>query len=139
MTERFLLDTNVVIDLLRKRPSCVNWLTNIPSDSILYISGWTLLELIKEKKSKKEMAEACAKLQQYTVAWPTPERCDEIPNLLIQYFHGQRDSDGRLKGNAIFDSLIFVTSKSYGLTLVTMDSDFDFAVGQIQIIKLQKS
>lgn len=138
MTESYLLDSAVILELIRNRPKAVEWLKSIPSDSALAISGWTLIEFLKEKKSRKEMKEVIAKFQQYQVVWPTPERCNEVFTLLVDKYHSERNPDGTLKGNAIFDSLIYLTTKSYDFTLVTTDSGFD-SFKDIKIIKLKSS
>ncbi len=122
----YLLDSNVVLELLRNRVEAVTWLNGISPDSEIFISGWTIIEFMKEKNSKQEMTDVQSKLQQYQIAWPRPENCNEVPIILINHFHSQRDKDKKLKGSAIYDTLIYVTAKSYGLTLVTMDTDFNF-------------
>ena|SRR3989344_8043424 len=139
MTETYLLDTSAVVELLRNRPKVIEWLRSIPSDSILAISGWTVIELLKEKKGKYGMNEVVAKLQQYQTVWPNPEICNEIFGLLINKYHSERSkTDGKLSGNAIFDSMIYLTTKSYNFTLVTMDSGFD-SFEDIKVKKLKSS
>lgn len=138
MTDTYLLDSCVVLEILRNRPKAIQWLQNLPSDSILAISGWTLIEFLKEKKSRKEMTEVISKLQEYQTVWPNPDICNEIFVLLVNKFHTERESDGTLKGNAIFDSMIYLTVKSYNYTFVTIDSDFD-SFKDIRIIKLDHS
>ncbi len=138
MTESYLLDSSVILELIRNRPKAVEWLKSIPSDSLLTISGWTLIEFLKEKKSRQEMREVIAKFQQYQIVWPAPERCNEIFTLLVDKYHSERNPDGTLKGNAIFDALIYLTTKSYDFTLVTMDSGFS-SFKDIKIIKLKSS
>ncbi|HAB52197.1 MAG TPA: hypothetical protein DCE80_08530 [Ignavibacteriales bacterium] len=138
MTETYLLDSCIVIELLRERPKVMEWLESISEDSNLAISGWTLLELMKEKTSKQEMTDVIAKLQSYQILWPSPDKCNEVPSILIQYYHTERDTAGKLKGNAIFDALIYVTAKSYSVKLVTMNGGFGF-VSDITVIRLPSS
>ena len=138
MTETYMLDSCVVLEILRERPKVMEWLRSIPSDSVLTISGWTLIEFLKEKKSRREMKEITAKFQQYQTMWPIPERCNEIFTLLIDRYHSERNADGKLSGNAIFDALIYLTTKSYDFTLVTIDSGFD-SFEDIKIIKIKSS
>ena len=138
MTETYLLDSSALIEMLRNKPKAIEWLRSIPSDSVLAISGWTIIEFLKEKTSRKEMREVISKLQEYQVVWPNPEMCNEIFGLLVDKYHTERSSDRKLKGTAIFDSMIYLTTKSNNCTLVTMDSGFD-SFSDIKKIKLESS
>ena len=85
------------------------------------------------------MENCLRKLLNYKILWPKPEQCDEIPSLLIKHFSSKRDKNGTIKGNAIFDCLIYETSKSNNTpTIVTRDSDFEF-IKDVEVLNLQKN
>ena len=91
MPNEYLLDTCAIIELLNGQDKIKLWVQN-NSDAILNISGWTIIELLKYKKSKAEMEITLRKITQYKVLWTKPEIADEIPTLLTNQFHTQRNS-----------------------------------------------
>lgn len=133
--DMFLLDTCFILELLGNRPKAVAWLENHKNEKI-FIPGWVIIELMKGKKSKKEMEQVISVLKTRECVWPKEKFCEEIPEKLVA-LHTQRTPDGKLQGNAIFDVLIYITAKSHGLTLVTMDTDFerDFKDLSVETIK----
>jgi predicted nucleic acid-binding protein len=135
----YLLDTCIIIEILRGNEKTLLWLRELNDTDTIAISGWTILELLKEKKSKTEMENCLRKLlAKYKIFWTKPEFCDEIPELLIKHFHTQRENNGKLKGNCVFDCFIYETSKSNNnLIIVTRNGDFDF-VKDVEILNLNK-
>lgn len=136
MTE-YLLDTCIVLEIVQGNEKTKLWLESLDEEDKIFISGWTILELIKEKKSKEDMQNCLKKLLQYKVLWTKPEFCDDIPHILIDHFRGERDTGGSVKGNAIFDCLIYTTSKSNNNPIiVTRDGHFNF-VQDVEVLNLQ--
>lgn len=136
--KEYILDTCIILELLHGTLETKKWLED-NKESAMYISGWTVIELLQEKRSKQEMENCLKKLvSQWKILWNRPEFSDILPEILIRDFHTQRDDKGKLKGNAIFDALIYVTSKSNNsIPIVTRDGHFDFA-NDIEVINLQK-
>lgn len=126
MRIEYLLDTCIIIEIFHANEKTRKWIED-NSDKVMYISGWTIIELLKDKKGKTEMENCLKKLSQYRVVWNKPEFSDEIPEILTEHFHTQRNTDGSLKGGAIFDVIIYCTAKSNNLTIVTRNGkDFSF-------------
>lgn len=138
MTKEYLLDTCIVIEIFQNNNQTKKWLKD-NSENIMYLSGWTIIELVKDKKSKTEMENCLKKLLQYKIVWNKPEFSDEIPQILIKEFHTQREATTRsLKGSAIFDAVIYCTAKSNNLTIVTRNGkDFEFSK-DVEILNLDK-
>lgn len=136
MLIEYLLDTCIVIELLHGDQGVKKWLED-NREAILNISGWTVVELLKHKKSQKEMQITLKNLTQHKVLWTDPKIADEIPALLINHFHTHRTKEGELSGNAVFDALIYTTAKSYNQKLVTRDKDFN-PLKDIEVINLDK-
>jgi|SRR3989339_511067 len=134
MTE-YLLDTCIVIEMIRGNEKTKLWLTELNPDDKILISGWTILEMLKDQKSKRDMENCVKKFAQYKFLWANPEKCDDIPELLIKYFH----SNNGKRGNCIFDCLIYETAKSNNNPIiVTRDGDFNF-VNDIEVLNLQNN
>jgi len=128
MTTEYLLDTCIIVEIFHGNEKTKKWIED-NTHSVMYISGWTVIELLKDKKSKLEMDNCLKKLLQYRVVWNKPEFSDEIPEILKEEFHTQRENNGSLKGSAIFDAFIYCTAKSNSnLTIVTRNGkDFAFS------------
>jgi predicted nucleic acid-binding protein len=136
MTE-YLLDTCIVLEILQGNEKTLLWLKELNGGDTISISGWTALELLKEKRSKQEM-EVCLRniLAKSKLLWTKPEFCDEIPDLLIREGDKQRDNNLHVKRNFIFDCFIYKTAKSEGTILVTRDKGFK-VFNDIEILFLQ--
>jgi len=137
MPIEYLMDTCIVIELLHGDSRLKKWLED-NKDAQLNTSGWTIIELLKHKKSQTEMKITLKSLTQHKVLWTEPRIAEDIPTLLTEHFHTQRSSDGALSGNAIFDALIYTSAKSYNQKLLTRDKDFD-TLKDIEIVNLDKA
>ena len=49
-----LLDSDVVIDLLREYPPALTWFDTLAADEILYLPGYVVMELIQGCRNKME-------------------------------------------------------------------------------------
>lgn len=130
----FLIDTNVLSELRRKRPnvSVVAWLQHRPA-SQLHVSVLTLGELRKgiEAMPRGERRDSFRR-------WLD----DEVP----RYFAGRvltvdgpvADRWGRLSATAgrplpVIDSLLAATALTHGLSMVTRNS-IDFGLPELRVI-----
>ena len=68
---QLLLDTDVLIDLLRKRPQAIEWAHNLPARP--FLSGVATLEASSASRSLAESREIAAVLSRSAVLWPTDE------------------------------------------------------------------
>jgi predicted nucleic acid-binding protein len=69
-----LLDSDVVIDLVRQHPPAVEWfdtLTELPG-----LPGFVLMELVAGCQSVREMRVLMAQLSRLPVFWPTTSDCE---------------------------------------------------------------
>jgi len=71
-----LLDTDVMIDILRRYPPAVAWLESLGDEEIL-LPGFVVMELLQGCRNKVEQEQIEKTLQAYAVAWPSPETCDK--------------------------------------------------------------
>jgi predicted nucleic acid-binding protein len=69
-----VLDTDVMIDLLRRYQPAIAWLNSLSNEEII-LPGFVIMELIQGCRNKEEQERVERELQSYRVAWPSPETC----------------------------------------------------------------
>ena len=84
-----LLDTDVMIDLLRQYPPAVAWLDSLGEEEIV-LPGFVVMELIQGCEKKAEQRKVERELGAYGVVWPSPEMCDEALSVFIRYHLSHR-------------------------------------------------
>jgi predicted nucleic acid-binding protein len=108
-----LLDSDVMIDLLRNYPPAAQWFDSLPEDEDLAMSGYVVMELIQGCRNKTEQEKVQRELAKYGIVWLSPTDCDAALNLFSAY---------RLIHNAgLLDVLIGQTALSLGVPLYTFN------------------
>ena len=107
-----LLDTDVMIDLLRQYPPAVEWLDSLGSEEII-LPGFVAMELIQGCRDKAEQRELERELHSYGVAWPSPEACNEALSVFANYYLSH--------GLGILDALIGQMAVSLNIDLCTFN------------------
>lgn len=108
-----LLDSDVMIDLLRQYPSAVVWFDTLNDEEDIILLGYVVMELIQGCRNKLEQERLQRELAIYGVAWPTPENCDRALKIFTQY---------RLNHNAgLLDVLIGQTAVALDIPLCTFN------------------
>jgi predicted nucleic acid-binding protein len=79
-----LLDTDIMIDLLRKYHPAVAWLSSLGEEEIV-LPGFVAMELLQGCRNKVEQEKVEATLQNYAIAWPSSETCDEALSLFADF------------------------------------------------------
>ncbi|MEM4725142.1 MAG: PIN domain-containing protein [Candidatus Hadarchaeum sp.] len=80
-----LLDTDVMIDLLRQYSPAVEWLDLLQEDEEIALPGYVLMELIQGCRNRKEQEQLQHAVTPYGVVWPMPADCDKALELFVQY------------------------------------------------------
>lgn len=80
-----LLDTDVMIDLLRQYPPAVAWLESVGDEEIV-LPGFVVMELIQGCRNKQEQDKVEAVLATFRVAWPSPATCDAVLSVFARYY-----------------------------------------------------
>ncbi|MCX6381842.1 MAG: PIN domain-containing protein [Armatimonadetes bacterium] len=70
-TKHLLLDTDVMIDLIRQRPPALNWLRSLPDFPV--VSCFTALELLGGSKDKHEYRVSERLLMNFPILYPMRE------------------------------------------------------------------
>lgn len=71
----FILDTDVVIDILRGYPPAVAWLESLGDEEIA-LPGFVVMELIQGCRDKREQKRLEQRIMSYGILWPEPEHCN---------------------------------------------------------------
>jgi hypothetical protein len=79
-----LLDTDVMIDLLRQYPPAVAWLDSLGEEEII-LPGFVVMELIQGCRNRAEQEKVERELGAYGVVWPSPETCNEALSVFTRY------------------------------------------------------
>lgn len=106
-----LLDSDVLIDLLRNYRSAIEWFDSLHEDEELLVSGYVVMELIQGCRNKAEQERVQRLLGAYGVIWLSAADCDKALEVFVAY---------RLSHNAgVLDILIGQTAIALGLPLYT--------------------
>ena len=107
-----LLDTDIMVDLLRGYPAAVEWLRSLGDEEVC-LPGYVVMELLEGAPDKAAMDSLRRALEPYLVRWPDEEACGRA---LAVY------AEARLShGLSAFDALIGETAKALGLPLHTFN------------------
>ena len=107
-----LLDTDVMIDLLRQYPPAVAWLDSLGEEEI-FLPGFVVMELILGSRNKAEQEIVERELGAYSVAWPSAETCNEALSVFARYHLSH--------GLGILDALIGQIAVAFNLPLCTFN------------------
>lgn len=107
------LDSDVLIDLLRKHPPAMAWFDVLPDDEELVVSGYVVMELIQGCRNRLEQDRVQRELASYGVVWLSEMDCDRALGVFATY---------RLSHNAgLLDVLIGQTAVALGAPLHTFN------------------
>ena len=121
-----LLDTDVMIDLLRQYPPAVAWLDSLGEEEII-LPGFVVMELIQGCGSKAEQKKLERELSPHGVIWPSPEACDRALAVFAEYHLSH--------GVGILDVLIGQTAVEWGLPLCTFNEKHYAVIPGLQTVQ----
>jgi predicted nucleic acid-binding protein len=108
-----LLNSDVVIDLLRKYPPGIAWFDTLDEDEELALPGYVLMELLQGCRNRAEQDKLQRELATCGTAWLSPSSCDDALAVFVEY---------HLSHNAgILDVLIGQTAVALGVPLHTFN------------------
>lgn len=127
-----LLDSDVLIDLLRQYSPAVAWFDALQEDEELAVSGYVVMELIQGCRNKPEQDRVQRELAPYGVVWLSQTDCDRALELFAAY---------RLSHNAgLLDVLIGQTAVAMGTPLYTFNQrHYEFIPGMQTVQPYSKS
>jgi predicted nucleic acid-binding protein len=122
-----LLDSDVMIDLLRQYPPATRWFDTLDDEEELLLPGYVVMELIQGCRNKVEQERLRRELATYGIVWPTPADCDEALDIFTAY---------HLSHNAgLLDVLIGQTAVALGVPLYTFNQKHYRFIPRLQTIQ----
>ncbi len=107
-----ILDTDVMIDLLRQYRPALEWLQSLGEEEII-LPGLVVMELIQGCKNRAEQDKLEKELCAYDVAWLLPETCNGALSVFSRYHLSS--------GLGILDTLIGQMAVGLNLPLYTFN------------------
>ncbi len=80
-----LLDTDVMIDLLRQYPPAMRWLDALDEGEEIVLPGFVVMELVQGCRSKREQRRLLHVLDPYSIIWLSPDECESALQTFIQF------------------------------------------------------
>lgn len=121
-----LLDTDVMIDLLRQYPPAVAWLDSLGAEEII-LPGFVAMELIQGCRDKAEQQELERELRSYGVAWPSPAACNKALSVFTNYHLSH--------GLGILDALIGQMAVTMNVVLCTFNQKHYSVIPNLNILQ----
>ncbi len=121
-----LVDTDIMIDVLRGLPEAMHWLASL-GDEDIGMPGYVLLELLEGEPDRLSMLRTRRRLQRYRVFWATIEDCERAVEVL---------AEAKLThGLDAFDALIAETAKGMRVPLYTFNTRHFAAVPGLRTVQ----
>lgn len=83
-----LLDTDVLIDVLRKHPSALDWARSVTNHELV-IPGLVAMELVMGCRNRADLSILQKALSPFRVFWPSPNACgaalETLKNLFLSH------------------------------------------------------
>jgi len=121
-----LVDTDVMVDLLREYLPAVAWLDSIGEEEII-LPGFVVMELVQGCRNKAEQEKVKKELGVYSIAWPSPEMCDEALSVFARYHLSF--------GLGILDALIGQMAVVLNLPLYTFNQKHYAAIPELKTVQ----
>lgn len=121
-----MLDTDVLVDLMRSYAPAVQWLADL-NDTPIVVSGFAVMELIQGCRSQADLRRVMKLIESYEVHWLDAAGCDQALGLFAAY---------RLSHNlGMIDALIAQTAIALDVPLATFNQKHYAAVPQLRTIQ----
>ena len=121
-----LLDTDVMIDLLRQYLPAVIWLGAIGEEEIA-LPGFVAMELILGCRNKAEQEKMERELRNYAIVWPSPATCNEALSVFASHHLSH--------GIGIIDMLIGQTAVALNVPLYTFNRKHYVAIPKLKTVQ----
>lgn len=121
-----LVDSDVMVDVLRRHPPALDWLGDLGSE-IVSVPGLVAMELINGCRNRDEQRRVEAALAPFDLYWPDAQDCAHAFDNFAQY---------HLSHNVgLLDSLIAATAIGLGVSLATFNQKHYDAIVGLQTIQ----
>lgn len=121
-----LLDTDIMIDVLRKYPPALAWLASLGSTELV-LPGLVVMELVQGCRNKAEQDQLLRDVGGYRTAWPSANACDRALQDFVSF---------RLSHNlGLLDALIAHTAIELGAPLHTFNQKHYAAITALTTVQ----
>lgn len=121
-----LLDTDLMIDLLRKHPPAMAWLASLEDEEIA-LPGFVAMELVQGCRNKEEQTKIEKTLATYGAVWPSQTACAQALSVFIRYHLSH--------SLGLLDALIGETAVALNLPLHTFNQKHYAAIPDLITIQ----
>lgn len=121
-----LVDTDVMVDVLRRYPAALDWLASLGSEPI-GLPGLAAMELLQGCRNRAEEQRAESLLRQFPLYWPDRDDCARA----FDDFSAYRLSHGL----GLLDSLIAETAIGVNQELATFNTKHYNVVRSLRVIE----
>lgn len=80
-----LLDSDVMIDLLRQYPPAMQWFNGLDEDEEVALPGYVVMERLQGCGNKREQERIESAVAPYGTVWPLPADCNRALEVFTQY------------------------------------------------------
>jgi predicted nucleic acid-binding protein len=118
-----LLDSDIIIDLLREYVPAQTWFDTIDDNEIIALPGFVVMELIQGCRNKIQLQKLKRDLAYYETVWLKPDDCTQALDIFSQYY---------LSHNAgLIDVMVGMTAVSLNIPLYTFnEKHYNFIPGR---------
>lgn len=121
-----LLDTDVMVDILRGHAPALAWLESVQDEAIV-LPGFVAMELIQGCTNQRDLRAIEEELQKYEIAWPVPSACDRALRTYAQ-FHLSH-------GVGLLDVLIGQLAIELGASLHTFNDKHYRPIPELELVQ----
>ncbi len=121
-----LVDTDVMVDLLRQHAPAVGWL-NALEDAEILLPGFVVMELTQGCRTQTDQKRLQKALAPYGVIWPPPDVCDTALGVFARFYLSH--------GLGIIDALIGQLAVSLDSPLHTFNQKHYVAIPGLRVIQ----
>ena len=82
-----LLDTDVAVDMVRRYPAAMSWLSTLPEEDIV-LPGFVVMELIQGSRNREEQRKVDNLTGRFDVLWPSSVTCDRALSVYGRFHLG---------------------------------------------------
>ena len=120
-----LIDTDVLIDIVRKHPSALRWFTTLAETPL--VSGYSAMEFVNGCRDKEELRRAQKFILAFPLVWP---ELADLERALSDYA-----PKGLSHGVGVIDARVAATAVGNELPLATFNVKHFQALPNIKFIK----
>ncbi|MBK8905646.1 MAG: type II toxin-antitoxin system VapC family toxin [Anaerolineaceae bacterium] len=120
-----VLDSDVMIDLLRRHQPAVAWLDSLGEEEII-LPGFVVMELLQGCRNKIDQAQVEQVLTGFDTVWPLPETCETALEIFASSHLSQ--------GIGMLDALIGQTAVALNLPLYTFNRKHYAAIPNLNTV-----